>query len=557
MGSVRQIRCRYLCPGALSIAGFLSLICLMTGMAAPPAAACGSIRDWIQAYQEAQSDTRRIHALMDISNACGDYDTRRDDAVLVEILGDGVMRNLPREPLQRVFDTYRCLPSQGASPAYATLARLDQAKCPQSTELASWRVVEDDRARLRSGAAADAAVIGHFMRGNIVVAGATNGDWVAVEGWNGAKGFMHSSLLEPYEGGQSQAGTPTPDVAPAENPRSVFAVATQGQHGLIDAAFGKAQALAAETAARTGDKAFVLESMSGTASIDLQERRLVYRLRLLPDMPQGLLEQYTTNAPENGIEAAVLGALPPRDERIASESIMDYMFKFHVPTLVGRPSVGGIPPQIYAVSQSGEAPPLGEGNVLAQWIIGDGGTLDAMLDEALRRGAETYSQGHMEIAFRLAAWTYTQGGLGGLNDKAIALEIRGIPPTAGDTVPLSGSVSEAIEALRGLIKAHDWPLLARHYQVDDSQVDRVELVSGAYFHPLFPPIDGADAGGLWRYRHPFHPEAKLMEVAATDDPAIEKVTMALEIDQGGGTPQRMLQSFRLKHVDGGLLVLLD
>jgi hypothetical protein len=123
--------------------------------------------------------------------------------------------------------------------------------------------------------------------------------------------------------------------------------------------------------------------------------------------------------------------------------------------------------------------------------------------------------------------------------------------------PLTGSVEEMVEALRKLIKAHDWPLLARHYQIDDKVADLAELQSGAFFHPLFPPVDGADAGGLWRYRHPFHPEAKLMDIQPGDDPDVQLVTMMLEIDQGGGTPQRMLQSFRLRKVEGGSLVLPD
>jgi hypothetical protein len=548
MSSVR----RFWCP----LLGALSIVCFLGAVAVPPAAACGSIRDWIHAYQEADSDTQRVNALMDISNACGDYDTRRDDAVLVEILGDGLARSLPREPLQRVFDTYRCLPSEAMSEAYGKLGGLDQGKCPNPEELGAWRVVKDDRARLRNGAKADATVIGHFMRGNIVVSTGETGEWIAVEGWNGAKGYMHASLLEPYLQLRAEITEAVPEAA-NDQPRSVFAVASAGQHGLVDAAFGKAQLLASEAAAQSGDKAFVMESMSGTASIDLKDQRLVFRLRLLPDIPQDLLDQRTTNAPENGIEAAIQAALPPRDERIAAEAMMDAMFEFVVSTVIGRPSDGGIPPQIYAVSQSGALPGLGEGDILAQWIGGDGPDSEAMLQDALKRGVETYSQGHMEIAFRLAAWSYTQGGIAGFNKRNMVLEIRGIPPGAMGTQPLTGSPEEMVETLRKLIKAHDWPLLARHYQVDDKVIDLAELQSGAFFHPLFPPVDGADAGGLWRYRHPFHPEAKLMDIQTGDDPDVQLVTMMLEIDQGGGTPQRMLQSFRLRKVEGGSLILPD
>ena len=132
MRSIRHFWC--LLPGTLPI------VCFLLVAAVTPAEACGSIRDWIQAYQEADSDTRRVNALMDISNACGDYDTRRDDTVLVKILSDGVTRNLPSAPLQRVFDTYHCLPSQTSTDAYSKLGALDQTQCPAADALASWRV---------------------------------------------------------------------------------------------------------------------------------------------------------------------------------------------------------------------------------------------------------------------------------------------------------------------------------------------------------------------------------------------------------------------------------
>ena len=48
-----------------------------------------------------------------------------------------------------------------------------------------------------------------------------------------------------------------------------------------------------------------------------------------------------------------------------------------------------------------------------------------------------------------------------------------------------------------------------------------------------------------------------MEIVPGNDPDVQQVTMMLEIDQGGGTPQRALQSFRVRKVEGGLLVLPD
>jgi hypothetical protein len=181
----------------ISCGAFAAAILALQGAFSSPSLACGSIRDWIQVYQDASSDERRTFAIMDIAAACNDYDTRRDDAELTAILADALARDLPRDRIQHLFDTYRCLPSQRATPAYTSLATLDSSKCPSDADVAAWGVVKADRVRLRSEASPDGAVIGHLMRGN-VVARRGAGEWVSVETWQGAEGFVHRSMIEAF-----------------------------------------------------------------------------------------------------------------------------------------------------------------------------------------------------------------------------------------------------------------------------------------------------------------------------------------------------------------------
>jgi hypothetical protein len=342
--------------------------------------------------------------------------------------------------------------------------------------------------------------------------------------------------------------------ARGDEPHSVYAVATEGAHGLIDAAFGSAQAKAAEAARQTGQGAFVLDSLSGTAAIDLSERKLVVRLALMPTLSEDLLRERTTNAASNGIAEAVLSAQPPLEERVRHEATADWLWQYHAPAVVGRPSEGGVPPTIYALSYAGALPPLGDGDLHAEWIGGGGSDLEVMLEQALQSGSAAYSQGHQQIAYRVVAWSYESGGIAGQRRTQMVLEVRGIQP--GGVTPLAGTAEQAVEKVRSLVAAHDWTSLAMHYDLSGGTFDMAELQSGAFFHRHLPPLD-ADAMGLWRYRHPFHPDAKLVGVEPTSNPAVVKATMMLEIDQGGGTPQRMLREFRMRKVDGGLLLLPD
>jgi hypothetical protein len=498
-------------------------------------------------YHGATTDDRRVHVLRDIANACNDYNTRRDDAELLAILSDGVTRGLPREPLQNLFETYRCLPSQRSAPGYAILTILDHQNCPNEAEIATWRVVASDRSRLRASASADAPVIGHFMQGNVVSERARSGEWIRIEARNGVVGFMYRSLLEDFLAAPALASQ-------ADGTLSVSGIATAGGQGLIEAAFAAAQRNAVDVTAQSGHRGFALDTISGSASIDLAQRRLIVRLDLLPDVSEDLLRERTINTPSSGLIEAVLAAQPPLEQRVRHEATADWLWQFYASSVVGEPSRDGKPSKIYAVSAAGEIPPLGQAGLYGEWFIAEGSDPDAMLESALRQATQAYSQGHRQIAFRIIAWTFEKGGIAGRQQTHLLVEARGVPE--GDRQLLPPEPERAVAALRGLIEAQDWTKLAQHYDLSGSAFDPVELQSGAFFYRYLPPLEG-DAAGLLKYRHPFHPKAKLLEVAATDNPEILKATMMLEIEQGGDIPQRMLSSFHMRKVSGGLLVLPD
>jgi hypothetical protein len=383
---------------------FCALVGFSAVIAGSPASACGSIRDWIHAYQDATTDDRRVHALRDIANACNDYNTRRDDAELLAILSDGVARGLPEEPLQNLFETYRCLPSQRSAPGYVTLTVLDHRNCPNEAEIATWRVVASDRSRLRASASADAPVIGYFMQGNVVREQARSGEWGRIEGWNDAAGFMHRSLLEDFLAAPASQ---------ADGTLSVSGIATAGGQDLIEAAFAAAQRNAVDVTAQSGHRAFALDTISGSASIDLAQRRLIVRLDLLPDVSEDLLRERTINTPSSGLIEAVLAAQPPLEQRVRHEATADWLWQFHASSVVGEPRRDGKPSKIYAVSTAGEIPPLGRAGLYGEWFTASGSDPDAMLESALRQATQAYSQGHRQIAFRIIAWTFEKGGIAG------------------------------------------------------------------------------------------------------------------------------------------------
>ena len=116
------------------------------------------------------------------------------------------------------------------------------------------------------------------------------------------------------------------------------------------------------------------------------------------------------------------------------------------------------------------------------------------------------------------------------------------------------SPQKAVAAVADLLRAKDWKELARYYDLTDSGVARADLESGEFFCRKSPPAD-ADQAGLWRWKHPFPPTFKFHKVEKTDAADVLEVTVVLEIDQGGGPIQKVLNSFLTRKSSAGFQIL--
>jgi hypothetical protein len=113
------------------------------------------------------------------------------------------------------------------------------------------------------------------------------------------------------------------------------------------------------------------------------------------------------------------------------------------------------------------------------------------------------------------------------------------------------SPEAAVEIATPLLRANDWPTLARYYDLAGSPVAREELVNGTFF--FSERIEGMQhPAGLSRYKHPFAPGFRFLRSEAGPLPETTKVTVQIEIDQGAGAPaQRGLSAFLLRRSPRG------
>ncbi len=116
------------------------------------------------------------------------------------------------------------------------------------------------------------------------------------------------------------------------------------------------------------------------------------------------------------------------------------------------------------------------------------------------------------------------------------------------------SPRQAVDAITGLLKARDWPSLARYYDLRGSGIDRAALASGEYFYTDVRP-ESAHPAGFWHYKHPFAPGFQYYKEIATEDPNVTSVLVMVQIDQGAGPPQRGLNEFEMVRGPRGWQVL--
>jgi len=171
-------------------------------LAAPSAAcACGTVRDWVAKYDAAPpSGSGRDAALRELAGGCGGYTGRDSDRELLRILAHALDSGLDRASIGRVFGTFRCLMGARDREPYGRLrAAFPDARCPGADALARWRSVIGAGVNLRQGPARAAARVGVLERGQVVEELATEGEWRRVRTWAGETGYVHASLVRPYE----------------------------------------------------------------------------------------------------------------------------------------------------------------------------------------------------------------------------------------------------------------------------------------------------------------------------------------------------------------------
>ncbi|MDP1592306.1 MAG: hypothetical protein Q8M07_31380 [Prosthecobacter sp.] len=125
---------------------------------------------------------------------------------------------------------------------------------------------------------------------------------------------------------------------------------------------------------------------------------------------------------------------------------------------------------------------------------------------------------------------------------------------AAEDGPLYFSAPEVVvDEATTLLKARDWKMLARHYDLSDSKITQAELESGDYFQPKLKSEGQPSFTG----KRPFPVGFKFIDVEKTDDAAVVRVNAGIEIDQGGGPKQRVRTSFLLKKSAQGWQLLPD
>jgi hypothetical protein len=116
------------------------------------------------------------------------------------------------------------------------------------------------------------------------------------------------------------------------------------------------------------------------------------------------------------------------------------------------------------------------------------------------------------------------------------------------------SPEQAVQRIAELQAKQDWAALARYYDLSGSDVSAASLESGEYFRA--PTGRAAPGGPGMAHREPFTPGFKFDHTEATDRADVIRVVVAIEIDQGAGSPkQRGFDHFLLRKTSAGYKLL--
>jgi hypothetical protein len=119
------------------------------------------------------------------------------------------------------------------------------------------------------------------------------------------------------------------------------------------------------------------------------------------------------------------------------------------------------------------------------------------------------------------------------------------------------SPAEAIQIITELLEKKNFKILAKYYDLTNSEIKLNELESGAFFIRKERP-EFSHPAGFWRYKHPFAPGFTLNRVQATAKDAVYVIEMTISIDQGFDSPKQIgLSTFYMIKKIKGWKVLPD
>jgi len=119
------------------------------------------------------------------------------------------------------------------------------------------------------------------------------------------------------------------------------------------------------------------------------------------------------------------------------------------------------------------------------------------------------------------------------------------------------SPAEAVPIISDLLERENFKILARYYDLSNSEINVSELESGDFFIRKDRP-EIAHPAGFWRYKHPFPPGFKFKSLQATAQKSIYLVEVSISIDQGPDSPEQTgLSYFYMIKSDKGWKILPD
>ncbi len=126
-------------------------------------------------------------------------------------------------------------------------------------------------------------------------------------------------------------------------------------------------------------------------------------------------------------------------------------------------------------------------------------------------------------------------------------------PRAGESASYFTTPQESVDVITRLLQSRDWATLASYYDLSGTDIDWQSLSDGRFFLAARPPEAARSAEG-WRHTVPFPPGSRFQSARYVGNNEVE-VTVSIDRDDGNGTVQRSLGTFRLKaHPEGYQLV---